>query len=135
MENPEQIYDEIKQLRRQYFAEVGNTGRNTWPVSIKTRVFALLAQGNSITSVAQNTQISKVTIGYWLQYERKKANQQFHTLKVQSPKEKALTVTVNSGIPRPSRAVTVTVTTPDGYVIQGIEVSTVLDLLQRLRGK
>ncbi len=135
MNNFEQIIDEINQLREQYWAEVGAGGGKVWPLSIKTRVFTIIAQGHKIKWVASRTQIPAETIGYWIQYEKKKAKEgrQHHLV---AKKFKELTVTVNSQkIPEYSQAektATVTVTTPRGYLIEGLPLEVALEFLLKI---
>jgi hypothetical protein len=133
MNNFENIVDEINQLRMQYLAEVGGGGRKAWPLSIKTRVFKLLSLGHKIKSVAKHTQIPHETIGYWVQYEHKKAKEN-RPNQLMPKNFQELTVTVNSsGISKSTnveKVVTVTVTTPKGYLIEGLPAELAIELLR-----
>lgn len=132
MQTDEQIIEEINSLKEQYVAEVGPGGRRAWPISIKTRVFELLRRGHKIRHIANETKISYESIGNWIQYEKKKRG--FHAIAVLPEKrsQELATVTVAKNLPKQS-VVTVTVTTPDGYLIEGLPAHMVADIL-RARG-
>lgn len=136
MLNDEPLIEEIDNLRQQYLAEVGVGGGKVWPLSIKTRVFSLVSFGYKIKAISAKTQIPYETITNWVQYERKKIRLK-RTNQLMPKKFEELTVTVNSNkIPQnlsTEKVATVTVTTPDGYLIEGLPVTMIVDIL-RARG-
>lgn len=79
------LIDEIKQLRTQYLAEIGDGGRKPWPKSIKERVLELCRFGMSASDVSKHTEIPYHSVLPWRREAglvRAKASKKFHALTV-----------------------------------------------------
>ena len=122
------IINEIVQLREQYFAEVGADARRAWPKSIRDRVMALDAMKVNRKELAQATGVPYETLMQW-RHKRKNLAKGFHALAL---KPANATVTVAPQNESPAVNATVTVTTPNGYRVEGL-VQDVLKVLKGLR--
>lgn len=115
-----EIVAEIQELCVQYKTEVPGRSQ-AWPKSIKERVAELHALGLGDSVVARLVPIPMQTIYCWRHNRKKKAaasNAAFLPVKITEPS----TVTVR-GRPRKKIQVkisTVTVTTPSGYKVEGL---------------
>lgn len=137
MDEVERIAEEIRQLREQYVAEVGE-GRRAWPRSIKERVYELGSLGLKPKAITKVTGIPYETVCQWKYQKALSAPKSFHHLTVTVPakveKSKNLAVTVKS--PKnpknleSSRNATVTVTTPGGYLIERLPADLVIEVLR-----
>ena len=128
-----EIVMELQSLCAQYKAEVPGRSQ-AWPKSIKERVAELHALGLGDTDVASLIPIPLQTIYSWRHGKIKKARAQepdFLPVKV----TKSSTVTVK-GRPRkknqPPKVSTVTVTTPNGYRVEGLSADEVVSILAKL---
>jgi hypothetical protein len=129
-----EIVAEIQDLCRQYKAEVPGRSQ-AWPKSIKERVAELHALGLGDTEVSKLVPISMQTIYSWRHSKIKKA------LKAKCPGflpvkiNDSPTVTVK-GRPRKKihqpKVSTVTVTTPSGYRVEGLDVDSAVRLLSEI---
>jgi len=143
----DQIINEIQQITAQYKAEVPGR-RHAWPKAIKERVQALFALGLKPKAITEQTGLSYHTVVYWS--TQAKQTQKFLPVKVVAAKSRRLpvpidkaataTVTVKKrGRPSSSKSLgsllnaTVTVTTPDGFIIEGLPAQVALALLQEAR--
>ena len=135
----EQLIEEIISIREQYQAEVGSK-RKPWPKSIKTRIRDLDRLGISMQKISNSVKIPYQTIMYWRFASRKalEAKKGFHAIAVNNP-----TVTVGEKliyIPKakaqkiPRLDPTVTVRTPDGYVLE-IPSSKAVQFLFEIRNR
>jgi hypothetical protein len=137
-EQAEILLSEISQLKAQWVIEVGE-GRRKWPKSIKERVEQLDALGIPAKQVSQRTGIGYETLLSWRFARRQKFKKQFHQLEVKPASSKAIakidTVTVPKlEIPKEALEIgTVTVTTPDGFKIEALNVSSAISILKELR--
>jgi hypothetical protein len=142
-----ELFNELLQLCAQYKVEVPGA-RQAWPESVKALVHNLILEGVSGPEIARRTGISYFTINKWTRNIRKAAAPSFIEAKVvpsvpsglksvQKPRgrpKSIATVTVaesksNLSAPPPScPVVTVTVTTPSGYKIEGLPVDMALSL-------
>ncbi|MGE0171125.1 hypothetical protein [Nocardioides sp.] len=128
------LIEEIRQIKAQYVAEVGK-GRRVWPKAIKTRIAELDELGIPAKQVAQKTGISYETVILW-RYKRRKAGERsgFHEITVAGPKlpsiSKPVTVTATKSEMTPAA---LTVTTPEGYRIEGLSEDVLLRLILGLR--
>lgn len=131
------LFDEINQLRAQYVSEVGSGGRKAWPRSIKDRIFELSTLGIKPKVICKNTQIPTDTIHAW-NYQRRSSSR-FKELTVVNQKiPKPVTVTVPTNdqkIRAEKKVVTVTVTTPEGYRIEGLDSESAVLVLIKMRGQ
>ena len=95
----EQLIGEIISIREQYQVEVGSK-RKPWPKSIKTRIRDLDRLGISMQKISDVVKIPYQTIMSWRFASRKasEAKKGFHAIAVNSP--------------------TITVRTPDGYILE-----------------
>lgn len=142
-----QIIDEIQQITAQYKAEVPGR-RHAWSKAIKERVHALFAMGLKPKAITERTGLSYHTVVYWS--TQAKQTQKLLPVKVVAAKSRRLPVpTVKAAIAtvavkkrgRPSSSkslgpllnATVTVTTPDGFIIEGLPAQVALALLQEAR--
>lgn len=141
-----ELIQEIRQITSQYKAEVPGH-RRAWPEAIKGRVAELFGLGMRPKKISEATGISSHTVSLWKsQFKRK---QEFHQVKIIDSRSKSIaiaepkslaTVTVRKRRGRPpktrsqpleaSNLVTVTVTTPEGFRIEGLPVSAALDWLK-----
>ena len=131
MDRAAQLIDEITQLTIQYKNEVPG-GRRAWPKSIKERVFELVDSGAKRGEICERTGIAYHTIHGWLDQRKASLPATFEQVAVvaevptkrkrRGPR-KSSTVTVKNEV------VTVTVKTPNGYVIEGLPVKDVMDWL------
>lgn len=136
MNESEKLVEEIKQIKIQYQSEVGR-GRKAWPKSIRTRVEELFGLGLQGTAIATLTGLPYFTV-LKMRPGKTKASKKltprkesFHSLTVEKEIAQTLaTVTVASL--ESKKIVAVTVTTPDGYQIQGPS-DFVFSLLTELR--
>lgn len=124
-ERVQQIIGEVIQMRDQYFAEVGADARRTWPKSIRERIILLDSMKVSRKEIAESTGVPYDTIIQWRHYEKKRERRNFHTLEVKTAKPLKketlrLPAVLAAAPPKPFvRDVTVTVTSPDGYRVEG----------------
>lgn len=140
VDEAKRLISEIGQIKVQYVREVGR-GRRVWPRSIKDRVLSLERLGVPAKAVAEQTGISYETITTW-RYQRRKAATQgpFHEIGVRAESPlarvpavlKSATVTVaESEIPK-SIDRPLTLRTPLGFVIEGLDANGVVELMNRL---
>jgi hypothetical protein len=130
MQQVDQILEEIRQLQEQYKKEVP-TGRRAWPQSIKQRVCELRELGISFRKIAHQTGISVVTMYAWNQQKSQK-EAKFIPVEVVNTK-KTITVTdTDNSMTDIKKTVTVTVTTPQGFKIDGLDIEQVLLVIGRL---
>lgn len=131
-----ELLGEINQLLTQYRAEIPG-GRRAWPESIKNRVMELRKHGLNCTEISQQAGIPYFTVLKW-QKERK--NPGFDLVNVvparRGERRKVATVTVASRrlIAAAVSTATVTVTTPKGIRIEGINPEQLFELVARLEG-
>lgn len=140
MENTEAgVIEEIRQIKIQYKAEVTGHGR-AWPKAIKSRVMRLSDMGMRVPDIAEKTGISFHTISAWKTAHMKRST--FHQLPVvvDSPvkaKRKssvAIAATEHQRrIESNNNAVTVTVTTPEGYLVRLESIEAAAAMILQLR--
>ncbi|MFN8790182.1 MAG: hypothetical protein ACK52I_06550 [Pseudomonadota bacterium] len=112
-----QIIAEVNQMREQYLAEVGEDRRRAWPKSIRERIMALDQLKLNRKEISRLTGVPYETIMQWRYYQNK-VDRGFHQVAVREPKNATETVT---SPPNPKAInVTVTVTTPSGYRVEGV---------------
>jgi hypothetical protein len=137
VDEAERLFSEVQQIKSQYVAEVGS-GRRAWPRAIKDRIARLDTLGVPAKAIAQKSGISYETIIIWRHKLRKApAQNAFHELSVGSnvrlpsiSKSATVTATKNEMCP----ASPLRLTTPGGFVIEGLTAETLLALLERLNG-
>lgn len=130
-----ELLAEIKQIRTQYLAEVGVGGYKVWPKSIRDRVLVYADLIGSTKKAADACEISAETIYQW-RAETKRT--QFKSLPVVQNTFKSVTVTEPNSKPSNSPSdptVSVTVTTPDGFTIAGLDAEQALEILLKLGGR
>jgi transposase-like protein len=123
MEESNKLIEEIQQIKIQYRSEVDGI-RKQWPKAIKTRIIQLCGLGLRSQEIADRTGISFHTVSAW----KSKYKSKFHQLTVPAAKTKSVfsktPVTVTAAQSEESlvstKSVTVTVTTPGGYRIEGL---------------
>lgn len=126
-----QLIEEIQELTRQYHAEV-TSARKPWPKSIKSRVQELFELDVPVKKTAQQIDIPYPTIMSWRLRPKKKNKSDFHALTVQP----GPTVTVvPSDQQKNNSGLTVTVRTPEGYILEIPEYIAVKIILELQRGK
>ena len=108
------LINEILQIKSQYAREVGPGGRKVWPRAIKDRICELSNLGMTIKSIAEMTGISAETLYVWRAVARKSG---FKSLAVVNKK---------------SAIATVTVATPNGFVIEGLPAGLTIDFLLKI---
>ena len=125
----DQIIFEINQMREQWFTEVEAGARRTWPKSIRERVMQLHVMKVRSKDIAKLTKIPYETIVQWRHYQKKK-ERRFHAVAVRNTDNATVTVT---SAEIDSKNLSVTVTTPNGYRVEGPTIE-VLRILQSLSG-
>lgn len=125
-----QLIEEIQELTRQYHAEVSSV-RKPWPKSIKTRIQELFELDVPVKKTARQIDIPYATIMSWRIRPKKKIKPDFHALTVRpSP-----TVTVGpSNNQKSNSGLTVTVRTPEGYILEIPEAIAAKTILELQRG-
>lgn len=124
-----QLVAEIQELTRQYHAEVSSK-RKPWPKSIKDRVRELFSSGVPQKKTAELIDIPYATIMSW-KNPKKKSKSDFHGLTVRP----GSTVTVGPFDSQKSNpSLTVTVRTPEGYILEVPESIAAKIILQLQRG-
>lgn len=124
-----QLVAEIQELTRQYHAEVSSK-RKPWPKSIKDRVRELVSSGVPQKKTAELIDIPYATIMSW-KNPKKKSKSDFHGLTVRP----GSTVTVGpSDSQKSNPSLTVTVRTPEGYILEVPESIAAKIILQLQRG-
>ena len=154
-ESQNTILDELEQLSSQYKAEVPGV-RRAWPESVKSRIRLLLEDGMTAAEASRKTGIPYFTLNSW----RRRSHARFIQAKLSAPQlpinllpEKRklgrprkshhlpATVTVaNLSMQKPSvnhvtseTSGTVTVTTPNGFKIEGLPIGVALRLIERTK--
>jgi hypothetical protein len=129
---------EIRELREQYVAEVGE-GRRVWPKSIKDRIQRLDEMGISAREAAERTGVGYETFLQWRYQRRQLEKRQFHQISV-SPERKEIAKIGTVTVPKRKKTKferkvgTVTVTTPDGYLVGALDLESAIILLKGLMG-
>jgi transposase-like protein len=128
-----EIIAELQSLCTQYKAEVPGRSQ-AWPKSIKSRVMELSLLGVGDTEMARLVPIPAQTIYSWRRKSKKSSEAKrssFVPMKIVEP----ATVTVKK-LPASSQtksmASTVTVTTPQGYKVEGLSCNDVLLFLSQI---
>lgn len=124
----EELFSELKQICDQYKAEVPSK-RRAWPMSVKTRVFELRKCGLTDPQIAKRTGLCYQTMYTWKPLKE----ENFLPVDIIPRPPKSLTVTV-SGSQKPpvkykTKNTTMTVITPDGFKIEGMDQVTLFRLL------
>ena len=139
MEAAEKLFEEIRQIKVQYKAEVSG-GRKQWPRAIKSRVMQLSDMGVRMRRIAEQTGVSYHTVSAWRSQQAGK--NKFHQLPVVvetrnkpgRPKNATVTVTKKSKIlDQKQKLVTVTVTTPEGFVVQIDSLEAAVEMILQLK--
>ena len=131
LDEASRLIDEICQIKTQYVTEVGS-GRRVWSRSIKDRMTKLDKLGLPAKALSARTGIPYCTILLW-RHRRQKS----------SPKGATFhEVTVDNKLPAISKSLTVTppkiemskverlrLTTPEGFVIDGLDVGGVISMM------
>lgn len=146
-----ELIQEIRQITLQYKAEVPGR-RRAWPEAIRKRVTELFSLGLKTRKISEVTGISIHTLSLWKsQINGGQSFQQLKIIDAAESKAKSLataktnsfaTVTVAKKRGRPPKVlspqqldvannVTVTVTTPDGFRIEGVPVREALQWIIR----
>ena len=126
-----QLIEEVQELTRQYHAEVSSV-RKPWPKSIKSRIQELFALDVPVKATAQQIDIPYATIMSWRLKPKKNIKPDFHALTVQP----GPTVTVGPSLEEKTNlGLTVTVRTPEGYILEIPESIAVKTILELQRGK
>ena len=130
-ERTDEIFNELSQILEQYKAEVPSD-RRAWPESVKMRVFELRSLGMSFVKIAERTGIAVQTLYTW-----KRPESFLPVAIVDTPMTAATpTVSVREVVKRRrSKAPTVTVTTPSGYRIEGLDAKSAAEFLARIEGQ
>ena len=157
------LFDQLSQLCRQYKVEVPGQ-RQAWPESVKVLIRKLIASGTPAPEIARVSGISYFTINKWSRDARKSAAppssfvearvvgasprsllapprrrgrpKRIATVTVAEPKIKIASTLagVNDEIAA-CVAVTVTVTTPSGFKLEGLPVDVALALVKAGSGR
>ena len=135
-----QLIDEILSIQDQYQAEVGSK-RKPWPKSIKLRILELDRLGMPMPLIAHETKMPYQTVMSWRYQDKKKMapQQEFHRLEIKNPtvtvgEVQSLPATKKGSEKIPQLDPTVTVRTPDGYVLE-IPSSMAVKFLTELRSR
>ncbi len=135
-----QLIEEILSIKDQYQVEVGSK-RKPWPKSIKTRVLELDKLGMQMPLIAHAVKVPYQTMMAWRYLSLKKNDsiKEFHALEIKNPTVTVGEVQSLAVIPPASEKIqlsdpTVTVRTPDGYVLE-IPASMLVQFLSELRDR
>jgi hypothetical protein len=123
-ERAEEIFNELVQVCTQYKAEVPSK-RRAWPESVKVRVFELRSLGVKWGEIGRRTGLCPQTMMTW------KPAGAFLPIKVV---ERAEATTMTVRVPRKyqkRQVPTVTVVTPSGYRLEGLDQSSALLLMEK----
>jgi len=138
MENTAKLIEEIRQITIQYKAEVSGN-RKQWPKAIKIRVMQLCALNFTTREIAEQTGVSFHTVAAWKTEQNQK---KFHPLPVMieaTPKPVTknigtVTDTKNSKeTSKENKSSTVTVTTPDGFILEVGSAKVATEIILQLR--
>lgn len=124
----EDIFNELAQICAQYKAEVPSN-RRAWPESVKSRVFKLKSMGISFVKIAERTGIAYQTITAW---ERPKS---FLPVRVVGAELPTVTVSKEPRRGRRAKFTTVTVITPNGYRIEGLDSKSAIEFIAKLEAE
>jgi hypothetical protein len=127
-EHAEQIFNELSQICAQYKTEVPSS-RRAWPESVKSRVFALKSMGISFVKIAEKTGIAYQTITAWGRPSS------FFPVKVVDAPLPTVTVSKSPRGRRRSKFTTVTVITPTGYRIEGLDSKSAIEFIAKLEAE
>ena len=134
-EQAEILIQEIAELRSQYVAEVGD-GRHKWPRSIKERAEKLDEMGVPAKQVGSKTGIGYETLLQWRYKRRHELKKRFHEIKAPAKalaKIDTVTVPTVNWSKKDLKMGTVTVTTPDGFRIELLDIGSAIEILKSLR--
>jgi hypothetical protein len=137
----QEIFSELTQICEQYKAEVPSH-RRAWPMAVKSRVFELRSFGLRDPAIAMKTGLCYQTLRTWKESTTAIAPSFFPVEIKPQQLSRTPTVTVRDetpilktkSTPQPIRrgrrpSPTMTVITPEGFKIEGIDRSTLLQLL------
>lgn len=144
MTQSKQLITEIRSIRDEYLQEVGEGKRRAWPRAIKERVLKLCELGDfRVKDIARLTKISYEVINQWKYLAKKDRDESsgFHSLPVVAsvgappvaPRSIAITEPATVTVPDFVKY-GIRVTTPDGYVIEGLTADSTVLVMQGLRG-
>lgn len=139
MEQIDRLTEEIRQIKIQYKAEVEGH-RKQWPKAIKERVLELRSMGLRLKNLADRTGISYHTIAQWTS-ETGAPRGKFREIAVVTndarklTERKIATVTVprKSKVAPRGKIATVTIRTPDGFVVRVCSASEAISVVRSLR--
>lgn len=130
-ERANQLVSEIKEICGQYLEEVGSGGYRVWPKSIRDRALLLCDLIGSTKKAADLCGLSAETIYQW-RAEVKKT--QFKSLAVVETAKKSVTVTDTNSKKVLEASGSVTVTTPKGFMVSGLDVGQAVLFLKQFGG-
>ena len=139
----ETIFSEIKQIKADHEKQDGREGLG-WPSSIKDRVEELEGLGLSAKAIADSSGMAYATIMQW-RYNRRSKAKAFHEVRVKAPpndnKKKSAKRPISKsfmqampGFENPligSGASDLSLRTPSGFVIEGLDEDGVVSLVAR----
>jgi len=103
MESPQKIFDEIRQIKSQWKAEI-NGAHKQWPAAIRDRVSALLASKEvTIREISEETGISSHTVAAWSSLNRRVSGFKEVAILKAKPSKKVVTVTDTKTSRKPSK--------------------------------
>lgn len=121
MEKSDELIEQILQIKSQYESQVSGKHKQ-WPRVIKDRIVSLFHSGMKIHAIAERTGISPHTVASWTAKMNRKS---FREIKV--------SVAAKAVAPTPQKFNgTVTIVSPSGYRIEGIDSADVAALLQKI---
>jgi hypothetical protein len=133
LDEASRLIDEICQIRKQYVEEVGS-GRRVWPRSIKDRMTKLDKLGLPSKALADQTGIPYATILLWRhRRSQEPVKPSFHEVKVET-KLPAISKSAAVTVPKfeMPKAGSLRLTTPEGFVIDGLDSGGVLSMMAAL---
>ena len=125
-----EIVAELQDLCAQYKAEVPGRSQ-AWPKSIKERVLELSALGLGDTAVSELVPIPMQTIYSWRHQKKVPPAREANFLPVRVTETSTVTVKKKPKLER-TKSSTVTVTTPQGFKIEGLSVNDVFSFIEKL---
>lgn len=139
------LIDEVRQLKAQYVAEVGQ-GRRVWPRSIKERIIKLDQLGLPAKIIADRTGVPNETIASWRHKVRHGLSKNFHVLTVQtaSPPQTFPVLSESVAVTVPENKISsvsagdvpsvtpIVVQTPKGLRIESVDPKAIIEILNGL---
>jgi hypothetical protein len=131
------LISEIQSIRSQYVAEVGEGRRRAWPKAIRGRVLELVDLGElKLRDIANTAGVPYETVCQWKHQRAKQmGGGNFHQLPVVQTQRLKPAITNAATVTATNfKLAGLTIQTPDGFMVHGLDASSVVLILSGLRG-